>query len=205
MGLLDLNKRGGLFAPPETYTTPGIGDGLPGARPMGGQIGGAEMFNDVNTPYGGDQPEKRGGFLGSGYGGDDIMSMLLRAAAIAQGDLGAGAQFGANIGKRARAEAEAAQQEAQWRARKQWEWDNSPKEAPTPYRWKNNEGDLMEAGADGTPRLVYDDPTRKPEIRVGPDGKFYAIDVATPPAAPIGKLTPMTGDDAGNGVGGFRR
>ena len=109
MGLLDLNKRGGLFGPPEYYGTPGIGDGLPGARPIGGQIGGAEMFDDVNTPYGGDQPEKRGGVFGSGYNGEDIMSMLLRAAAIAQGDLDAGAKFGANIGAKARAEAEAAQ------------------------------------------------------------------------------------------------
>lgn len=77
----------------------------------GYKIGGPSLFDAVDTPFGG-QPaqQKRGGFLGSGYDGEDIMSILLRAAAIAQGDLGAGAHFGQNIGARARAEAEAAAQ-----------------------------------------------------------------------------------------------
>lgn len=42
-----------------------------------------------------------------------------------------------------------------------------------------------------------------PAYRVGPDGQFYRVDVATPPARPVGRLTPMEEDGAGNGAGGF--
>ncbi len=108
MGLFDMNNAGGLF----------------GAGDTQGEI---DRYAAMPAPE-----QKRGGVFGSGLGGEDIVSMLLRAAAIAQGDYGAGAQFGANIGAKARAEAEAAQQEAQWRARKQWEWDNLPKDGPEP-------------------------------------------------------------------------
>jgi hypothetical protein len=198
MGLLDmLNKGGGLFDPIAQSSERGFD--------LQKMMANTEPMNAPQFAPPEERQQSRGGVFGSGYNGEDIMSMLLRAAAIAQGDLGAGAQFGANIGAKARAEAEAASAERQWRERKQWEWDNSPKDAPSPYRWKNNEGDLMETGPDGAPRLVYDDPTRKPEYRVGPDGKFYAIDIATPPAAPIGKLTPIEGGGTGNGAGGFRR
>ena len=54
------------------------------------------------------QQEKRGGVFGSDYSGEDLITMLLRAAAIAQGDYGGAAQLGSNIGAKARAEAEAA-------------------------------------------------------------------------------------------------
>lgn len=101
------------------------------------QIGGPSLFNAVDTPFGGQgaQPEKRGGFLGSGYNGEDIMSMLLRAAAIAQGDLGAGAHFGQNIGAKARAEAEAAAQERQRQIERQeglqdWQFKRDNPAAP---------------------------------------------------------------------------
>lgn len=77
----------------------------------------------------------KGGMFGSGYDGEDIMSMLLRAASIAQGDYGAAAEFGGAIGARARAAAEAAQKEAmrqqqrmEGREDKQWEWATKPQE-----------------------------------------------------------------------------
>lgn len=106
MGLLDQYRiGGGLFG---GHSTPGIGDGIPGNRRMGGFDMG-DMQGEIDRYASMPAPEqKRSGVFGSGYSGEDIMSMLLRAAAIAQGDLGAGAQFGANIGAKARAEAEEA-------------------------------------------------------------------------------------------------
>ena len=88
----------------------------------------------------------------------------------------------------------------------QYERDN-PK--PTsPYRWESNDGSLMEIGPDGQPRQVYKDPTKGPEYRQGPDGRFYPIDTATGPlptftADDWNKGQPL-GGSVGNGTGGFR-
>ena len=88
----------------------------------------------------------------------------------------------------------------------QYERDN-PK--PTsPYRWESNDGSLMEIGPDGQPRQVYKDPTKRPEYRQGPDGRFYPIDTATGPlptftADDWNKGQPL-GGSVGNGTGGFR-
>lgn len=43
----------------------------------------------------------------------------------------------------------------------QWEWQNKPREERAPYRWKANDGSLMELGPDGQRRQVYKDPTPK--------------------------------------------
>lgn len=106
MGLFDINRPGGLFGgiykERPGYQTPGIGDGLRDGID-------AETQDAINTyaamPKG---KQGKGGFLGTGYDGEDIMSMLLRAAAIAQGDYASGAAFGENIGARARKAAEEA-------------------------------------------------------------------------------------------------
>lgn len=114
MGLLDmLNKGGGLFDPIAQSSDRGfdlqkmMANTEPPAPPQ------------FAPPQ--ERGQGRGGVFGSGYNGEDIMSMLLRAAAIAQGDYGAGAQFGQNIGAKARAEAEAAQKRqndfADWQQR----------------------------------------------------------------------------------------
>jgi hypothetical protein len=117
MGLLEmLNQGGGLFDPQDRGfdLQKMMANTEPPAAPQ------------FAPPQ--ERGQGRGGLFGSGYGGEDIMSMLLRAAAIAQGDLGAGAQFGANIGAKARAEAEAAtkrQNEWQdWRQRQDYTREN---------------------------------------------------------------------------------
>ena len=89
MGLFDTYKGGGLFnADPATQDAINSYAAMPA------------------------QPQGKGGLFGSGYNGEDIMNMLLRAASIAQGDYGSGAAFGENIGRRAReAAAEAAKRQ----------------------------------------------------------------------------------------------
>lgn len=98
----------------------------------------------------------------------------------------------------------AQQQRMQKREDLQWEWQNKPKDS-APYRWKANDGSLMEVGPDGQPGIVYKDPNKRLEYRQGPDGRFYPIDTADTP------LPTFTEDDwnnaggsVGNGAGGFR-
>lgn len=73
---------------------------------------------------------------------------------------------------KARALAEQQQAEANRKyARDNWlfeqQWKREHPEPQGPYRWRNNNGDLMELGADGKPRVAYDDPTDKTEwVRV---------------------------------------
>lgn len=191
MGLFDMNRPRGLFG-----ADPGTQDAINSyaAMPRGKQ--------------------GKGGLFGSGYDGEDILNMLLRAAAIAQGEYGAGAEFGANIGARARASAEAAQAEAlhqqrrmEGREDKQWEWQNKPQDPKDAYRWRSNRGDLMEIGPDGQPRKVFSDPNER--MQWVPDGMGGGNWVGTPdaaPAAPVGELTPIPdeGDGSGNAIGGFR-
>lgn len=89
----------------------------------------------------------------------------------------------------------------------QWEWQNKPKDV-NPYRWKANDGSLMELGPDGQPRQVYKDPNKRLEYRQGPDGRFYPIDTADAPLHPVtddewNSASPM-GGSGGNVTGGFR-
>jgi hypothetical protein len=124
MGLLDmLNQGGGLFDPQDRGfdLQKMMANTEPPAAPQ------------FAPPQ--ERGQGRGGVFGSGYNGEDIMSMLLRAAAIAQGDLGAGAQFGANIGAKARAEAEAAAAERQRQLERQeglqdWQFKRDNPAAP---------------------------------------------------------------------------
>lgn len=61
-----------------------------------------DLFKTPNAGGAFPSQPKRGGFLGTGLDGEDVMNTLLRAASIAQGDYESGAQFGANIGARKR-------------------------------------------------------------------------------------------------------
>lgn len=82
-----------------------------------------------------------------------------------------------------------------------------------PYRWRNNNGDLMEMGPEG-PRVAYDDPKDKTEWIRTVDPLTGAITMMPSPggfgggapASPVGKLTPLAEEDgAGNGPGNFPR
>lgn len=44
-----------------------------------------------------------------------------------------------------------------------------------------------------------------PQYRVGPDGRFYPIDVATPPSRPVGNLRPLAEGGPASAPGGFPR
>jgi hypothetical protein len=102
MGLLKMFPKGeGLFDP--IGRTPGMLGQAPDLAKMMADVPPADL-----PAFSGQDGQRRGGLFGSGYGGEDIMAMLLRAASIAQGDYGAGAQFGSMIGARAREAAEAA-------------------------------------------------------------------------------------------------
>jgi hypothetical protein len=68
----------------------------------------------------------------------------------------------------------------------------------TPYRWRANNGSLMELGPDGVPRVAYQDPTPKTEwiqVKDPATGKLELI------AKPVGgSATPvvLTDDDWGD-------
>lgn len=174
MGLFDQYKTGGLFSP------------------------------DAQAPvdsYAPTQPQKRGGFLGSGYDGEDIMSMLLRAAAIAQGDLGAGAQFGSNIGARARAAAaEAAKRQndfADWQQRQ--DYIQSHQGPPPMVRdleaYRHLDPEQLKAYREQQALL-------HPQFVTGKDGLPYQTNAAPLDPNEWEPYSP-TGGGAGNGTGGF--
>lgn len=149
MGLFDMTPLGGLFgngivADPNKANPLLNWDWRKGGMPMPPSMnlqadpetqGAIDSYAAMPTQP---EPQKRGGLFGSGYGGEDIMSMLLRAAAIAQGDYGAASQFGGNIGRRAReAAAEAAKRQAEladYEEKKRIDQRYSTPEATTMYR-----------------------------------------------------------------------
>lgn len=216
MGLLDmLNKGGGLFDP------------IAQSSERGFDL--QKMMANTEPPappqFAPPQEQGRGGVFGSGYSGEDIMSMLLRAAAIAQGDLGAGAQFGANIGAKARAEAEAAQAERLHQQRRmegredqQWGWENKPNEL------EGFDAELVRAGID--PRSPQGMQLKQQKVNntadpwvqmTTPDGRFLggprsqvmqSLSGGQQPTVLGSELPPgwtIEGGGTGNGVGGFRR
>jgi hypothetical protein len=79
----------------------------------------------------------------------------------------------------------AAQQYAQHRADDNADWMNHYKfelDNPKPYRWESNDGSLMEMGPDGTPRVVYKDPTPKPnwiQVRDPATGELRIVNMGT--------------------------
>lgn len=205
MGLFDINGPGGLFGgiykERPGYQTPGIGDGI-----------NPDTQDAINTyaamPKG---KQGKGGVFGSGYDGEDIMSMLLRAAAIAQGDYASGAAFGENIGARARKAAEEAAKRQQERDDYVWKKETDqrfagPKELPTSIQeaqWLNDPARTPEElrayyQAKG-PTLVVSNGNTQAYNR---DGTPYG---SVAPTAPVGKLTPLSeGGGVSDGTSGFR-
>jgi hypothetical protein len=92
------------------------------------QMGGAGSFGGVATPYGG-QP-RRGGLLGTGMGGEDWMNVLIRAAALSQGDYGGAAQVGSLIGLDKRRAAERDQEREDYRWKKETDLEYSQPDIP---------------------------------------------------------------------------
>lgn len=177
------------------------------------QIGGPSLFNAVDTPFGGQgAQEKRGGVFGSGYDGEDIMSMLLRAAAIAQGDLGAGAHFGQNIGARARAEAQAAAEERQRQIERQEGLQDYEAKQRIGQRYQEPPAIVRNTDAyrqmDPEQRKAFAEmqALMRPQFMTGKDGLPYQTNAAPPDFTDDdwNDGQPM-GGGASNGTGGFRR
>jgi hypothetical protein len=55
------------------------------------------------------------------------------------------------------------------------------RENKAPYRWESNDGSLMEMGPNGTPVVVYKDPTSKPVMQIDPvTGVMRQVQVEQP-------------------------
>lgn len=100
-----------------------------------------------------------------------------------------------------------------------WLWkQQQAQQYKEPYRWESNNGSLMEIGANGQPRVAYEDPTpkitwmtldngdgTKQIIPVGPNGPLGQAGAST--QKPVGNLGPIVneipGGGASNGTGMF--
>lgn len=120
-----------------------------------------------------EQPKKQGWFA-PGSKGQMIAGIIADGL---RGALGQEAVFGPMMQQQRQQQAE----EAQWGRRleqqrtatredKQWEWANKPQDLGAPYRWRANDGSLMEMGADGQPRVAYQDPTEKTSFITADNG-----------------------------------
>ena len=122
MSLLDTIRMGQGFNPP--YGMPGQSGGLAQLvtapnQPDPLQLEGLRKSAQMNLQTDAPKPQGGGGFLGSGYNGEDIMAMLVRAAALAQGDYGGALHAGQFIGKDKRDAAMRQTELADYEAKKQ--------------------------------------------------------------------------------------
>jgi hypothetical protein len=65
---------------------------------------------------------------------------------------------------------------------KQQAWKRANPDAANPHRWESNDGSLMELGPDGTPKVVYKDPT--PRVQFIPNGLGGVIPINMSQFAP---------------------
>jgi len=187
MGLFDMNRPRGLFG-----ADPGTQDAINSyaAMPRGKQ--------------------GKGGLFGSGYDGEDILNMLLRAAAIAQGEYGAGAEFGANIGARARAAAAEA-------AKRQQERDDYVWKKETDQRFEKPDTPEMIAKLNAWNAMTPEQKRQFAQMQdvVSPSytmigGSQYRIprevggEDAAPDILPPNVVSGIMGGGSGDATGGFR-
>lgn len=196
-----------LFAKPKRSPfsafpgTPGIGDGV--AQP--------EMAAPGLGMQAEQQPAKRGLFARGGVG---------RAIAGNVGDFmlqysGMKPIYGPSV--QARQEEAARLREASLKRSTDLEDYEAKKKidqryaATAPYRWRNNDGDLMELGADGQPRVAYNDPTDKIDWIQVKDPVSGAISIIARPRGGAGEAPDVLppdfdfgGGGASNGTSGFR-
>lgn len=190
-------------------------------REMAGSDKFKSAFGDMTTANqdaGMGGPDKRGGLFGSGIGkdmnGEDFVTMLSRAAALAQGDYGGAAQIGQTMGrdKRDAAQRAAEREDYRWKKQTDQEFQGPPNnDTVNDYNFiLQNEGpEAAKQYLQGRYDPVVNVPLGNGSMYIGPrSGMDAALRGGAPqgvPDRPIGKLTPITGGDAGNGVGGFPR
>lgn len=102
-----------------------------------------------------------------------------------------------------------------WKRQYDYERENPKPSTAQPYRWERNDGSVMELGADGAPRVLYEDPNKKTvtwQTVDNPDGtkSLIPVPLGGAPVAGTGQpaigavvADPRKGGGAGNGVGGF--
>ena len=209
-------KRSPFDFKPQVYGTPGIGDGLPGATPMGG-VGdfiSPETRNILDTA----PPAK------AGFGARDVVGIIGDALSAMGGGQGVYTQM--KLRERDTAQRlQMAQQQRQadmedWRAK--FDYERQFPKAVAPHYWETNDGSLGMIGPDGQPKIVFQDPTPKQEtiqVRDPATGevKWFKVPVGggdpsvspSPGGVPnrpaIGSvITDPRKAGAGSGQGGFR-
>lgn len=120
------------------------------------------------------RPEQKGGFFKEGGMGRTIAG-LIGDALLQQS--GMAPVYSPMMRQQQALKAEEAQRSRRrqesnqdWMAREQWKLANTPEKTPDPYRWRANDGSLMEQGPDGQVRTVYKDPTAKTSFITADNG-----------------------------------
>lgn len=132
---------------PEVYQTPGIGDGLPGAIPMG----------DPGLGVAPAAPEKKGVDWARVMG---IVSDGLAGAIGQPGQYAAGLRRDKELTRQdSLYQRQRTDQMADWKAKQEWERANPAPRAP--HYWETNDGSLGAIGPDGKPTILFKDPTPK--------------------------------------------
>lgn len=159
-------KRGPFDMSPNVLTTPGIGDGLPGAQPMGDP--------GLGMPMAAPAPVQAGDKVNwIGVLGDAL------AGAIGQpGQYAAQRQRDREI-QRQEQQYQRRQNDAfnMWRMQQEYERANPAPRAP--HYWEMNDGSLGVVGPDGKPQVLYKDPTPKIDwiTANNPDGTKTLVSV----------------------------
>lgn len=172
---------------PEPFHTPGIGDGIQESK-----RGFSEAFSDIragNQDAGIAGPEKRGGLFGSGINGEEFVTMLTRAAALAQGDYSGAAQIGQLLGRDKRDAAQRAAEREDYRWKKQTDQEFAQPDLPPIVRdahawaamtpeeraaytaYQEVANPIVQRGADGLPRAF----PRGPQLPSGLDPNEWEI------------------------------
>jgi hypothetical protein len=135
----------GFFGKP-TFT-PDYGGGLPGAnQPF--------ALDQIDTHGLENGPRKKSGFFSKGGAWRDVLGALGDAFSdngpmYAQGQM----QQRNQAFEQQQAQMKAQQEEQTWREREDYKRQNE-----SPYRFRANNGSMMEVGPDGKPREIYHDP-----------------------------------------------
>jgi hypothetical protein len=151
---------------------------------------------------GGQQPERKSKFFGQGGAGRNIAGALGDALMQMGGLRPLYAPAMEHQREMQMREAERQRDSEDWFRREQWKMANSGPKNDTEADYQFLTEKLGPEAAKEFLRNKAD----PPQWRQGPDGRFYRIETAPTPTAPVGKLTPIPdGGPTPPASGGFRR